>query len=71
MVDRPKRIKKYTFVNENASVWSSLLDLLKELLNSEIENDLFSFSLQKLVDHIVELLDELKYEAEDILLENT
>ncbi|KAL9951545.1 hypothetical protein ACROYT_G044221 [Oculina patagonica] len=28
-------------------------------------------SLQKLVDHIVELLDELKYEAEDILLENT
>ena len=31
----------------------------------------FSFSLQKLVGHIVELLDELKYEAEDILLENT
>jgi len=28
-------------------------------------------SLQKLVDHIVELLDELKYEAEDILLEST
>ena len=31
----------------------------------------FSFSLQKLMDPIVELLDELKYEAEDILLENT
>jgi len=44
----------------------------KELwLYSDIENDLFSFSLQKLVDHIVELLDELKYEAEDILLEST
>ncbi|KAJ7383865.1 hypothetical protein OS493_025741 [Desmophyllum pertusum] len=28
-------------------------------------------SLQKLVDLIIELLDELKYEAEDILLENT
>jgi len=44
----------------------------KELWHySDIENDLFSFSLQKLVDHIVELLDELKYEAEDILLEST
>ena len=29
------------------------------------------FSLQKLVDLIVELLEELKYEAEDILLEDT
>lgn len=28
-------------------------------------------SLQKLTDVIIELLDELKYEAEDILLENT
>ena len=43
----------------------------KEWVYSDIENDFFSFSLQKLVDHIVELLDELKYEAEDILLENT
>lgn len=31
----------------------------------------FFFSLQKLVDLIVELLEELKYEAEDILLEDT
>ena len=29
------------------------------------------FRLQKLMDDIVELLDELKFEAEDILLENT
>ena len=28
----------------------------------------FGFSLCKLVDDIVELLDELKFEAEDILL---
>lgn len=28
----------------------------------------FCFSLRKLVDDIVELLDELKFEAEDILL---
>lgn len=28
-------------------------------------------SLQELVDCIVELLDELKFEVEDILLENT
>ena len=32
---------------------------------------MFFFSLQKLVDLIVELLEELKYEAEDILLEDT
>ena len=31
----------------------------------------FFFSQQKLVDLIVELLEELKYEAEDILLEDT
>lgn len=32
---------------------------------------MFFFSLQKLVDLIVELLEELKYEAEEILLEDT
>ena len=42
-----------------------------EEFRTNILKSLSSFSLQKLTDLIVELLDELKYEAEEILLENT
>jgi len=55
---------KFQIAEQNAVADPSDVDKVAEAAAIKL-------SLQKLVNHIVELLDELKYEAEDILLENT